>query len=274
MKKLSLILPVYCGWLALLLVVAPVLSDAAIARDPLPDYGAPQSGRGGGAGAYARFEPPQPPDAGAPFGRPRGGASRGLCPNVPIPLTALVPSTPLTTDTSTTTQEATVWALTLEAHPTLWFYVPYDLSSETPAEFTLLSADRSVVYRTMLTATGNTAGIVKVTLPPTAPALQPGSMYQWIFSVYCDADDPIFTRGWIQRTEATPSLTAALGQVRSPSETASVYAANGIWHDALTTLAEQRLTTPTSPDLNANWYSLLESAHLEAVADAPLVQPD
>jgi hypothetical protein len=57
-----------------------------------------------------------------------------------------------------------------------------------------------------------------------------------------------------------------------PREQINLYAANGIWHDALTNLAQLRQTNPEDAALMADWESLLKSVNLEAIATEPIVQ--
>jgi hypothetical protein len=136
---------------------------------------------------------PQPPKSGtikvdlpnlppgpAPGGRRFGGARRGSCPHVKPPLTALVP---LTEQPASVTN---VWGLTTEAHPQLWFYLPYTKSSGYPAEFVLLDDQtKDSVYNSAI-ALPTKAGIIKVPVPENAPSLQVGKQYRWFLNIYCD----------------------------------------------------------------------------------------
>ena len=222
---------------------------------------APEGRQRGGA-TYIKFEPPtlgNTPGGNAPGGRARGGASRGECPSVTQPLTAIVPTT-----------NGSVGGLTWSDHPTFWFYVPYALTADRPAEFVLLDEHNKYVYQTTLMSTKNTnAGIIGVTLPDTV-TISPGTSYQWVFMVNCEIDNPIFTRGSIQR----PPLDAALAQQiaqAEPLEKVRIYAANGIWFDALTVLATLKAEHPDDQAIATAWKSLLQSVDLTDVADQPFV---
>lgn len=223
-----------------------------------------------------RFVPPPLPDRGTPSGRQRGGASRGQCPVVSKPLTALVPATQKTLgrrqggSPALTTLES-VWGLTVAEYPTLWFYVPYSLTPKLPIEFVLQDDLGNNIYQTSFTASAKPPGIVKLRLPSTVAPLEIGKMYHWYFSIYCDSDNPVFVEGWIQRVALNPALMNRL-QKATPRELMVLYAANGIWHDALTTLAELRSANPQDATLIADWVSLLHPVGLEAVAPEPMSQ--
>ncbi len=216
-----------------------------------------------------RLVPPPPPpplaDRGAPFGRQRGGASRGQCPNVGKPLTALVPAT------KAMTAEESVWGLTDAEYPTFWFYVPYSLTPKLPVEFVLQDDDGNYVYKGSLTASQKQAGIVKLRLPSTAGPLEVGKMYKWYFLVDCDPDAPPLVEGWVERRAMNPTLMSQLKNA-TPRQRVTLYAANGFWHDALTTLAELRSANPGDTTLSRDWVSLLHSVGLDAIAPEPIIE--
>ncbi|NEO47950.1 MAG: DUF928 domain-containing protein, partial [Moorea sp. SIO4A3] len=94
-------------------------------------------------GISLAWMPPNVPERGVP-GKRKAAASRGQCPKVKEPLTALVPATPsmasdgqipLTVGHATGTES--VFGLTVVSHPTFWFYVPYALTPDLPLEFVL-----------------------------------------------------------------------------------------------------------------------------------------
>ena len=124
-----------------------------------------------------RFVPPPPPDRGTPTGRQRGGASRGQCPVVGKPLTALVPATQKTLGARQGSSPAlgtleSVWGLTVAERPTLWFYVPYTLTPKLPIEFVLQDEQGNDVYQTSFTSSQTPPGIVRFRLPSTAAPLK------------------------------------------------------------------------------------------------------
>jgi len=177
------------------------------------------------------------------------------------PLTALIPKTQL--------------GLTVAKYPTFFIYVPQ--ASEQTAVFTLLDEDNKIVYETQVTLPSQ-AGVVSFSLPDTgtlAP-LKVGKLYQWDFSIVYDFDHRSkdhLVQGWIQRVEPSPDLARKLEQTASKNRLA-VYAAAGIWHETLATLAELRLSTPNDVTLAQQWEELLksEAVGLDAIAKEPLLE--
>lgn len=203
---------------------------------------------------------PHPPDQGAPDGRQRGGASRGPCQSFE-PLTALVPTT-----------AGAVWGLTAAAHPTFLFYLPPALDEGTVVEFTLQDANDDYVYQTQLNAPTSQASLVQVTVPDTAAALAVDQSYVWTLAVYCDPLHParsVFVTGTIQRTDLAVDVQEAIAQAE-PLQQAQLYAEQGIWHEALATLAHQIHTNPTDTQAVQAWEMLLHQTALQDVTDVPL----
>jgi len=243
------------------------------------------------AGTYAREDLPlPPPDRGAPALR-RGGAARGdsifeqLSPGqvtpsrrggLPLgdrscrlviqePLTALMP----VTEEADGTQLR--WGLTTKEHPTFWFYVPYESKSIRSAKFSLRNQAKQTVYETPITLTG-TPGVISISLPSTAPPLEINEWYQsYLFvDISCAPDAPLekdYAQGWVKRQELTPALKSELDQATTPRQRAILYAKDGIWYEAVTTLAEVR-RTDSKDDA---WTKLLQSVGLDAIASEPIV---
>jgi hypothetical protein len=212
-----------------------------------------------------------PPNIGRPPGRRDGGGSRtsGNCHYTSdIPLTALAYSTEETTEPNNplATWES-VWTLTTSDYPTFWFYLPYELKGDIPVRFVLLDEQDNTVYRTTWKPTLPTEGILQVPTPDSLPPLQPGQRYHWYFIVECDQ---AYVEGWVQRTELPDATETALRQ-SSPRDQAAIYAAEGIWQDALTTLATLRLEQPSDPTLRVDWESFLDSGGLGELSDRSLV---
>jgi hypothetical protein len=217
-----------------------------------------------------------PKPEGAPEGGTRqdAGTRSGQCPRVDKPLTALVPITQKTTgegqspSTAKTTSQV-VLGLTAKEHPTFWFYVPYALTSSHPIEFVLQDDKGNDIYQTKFIQSETSAGVVGFELPSTAPPLEVNKIYRWYFLVYCNAEDPAFVDGWVQRVPGNPSLYSALEQA-TPQEIVTVYTNGGIWYEAVTSLARLRTKNPEDATLRKEWANLLESINLEAIAPEPI----
>ncbi|MBD2043635.1 DUF928 domain-containing protein [Microcoleus sp. FACHB-672] len=203
----------------------------------------------------------QPPDRGAPPSTADGGA-RGSCglykPGEKV-LTALTPMNSL--------------ALTVSDFPTFLWYVPK--SSANTLEFTLRDeTDQEVIYKTQL-AMPSQAGIVSFSLPAGAlPPLEVGKMYHWYLAIVCDPDDrsgDTVADGWIERTKVSPTVANKLKNAPI-NELPSIYAREGIWHEAVASLAQLRRNNPQDLTLISRWEQLLNSVQLGSFAQEPLVE--
>ena len=203
----------------------------------------------------------QPPEG----SRPRqtvGGASRGeQCPldsmEQDLSLTPLLPSgSP---------------SLTMESRPTFMVYVPQ--TSATSALLSIRDADEDYDYQTMVSI-GNRAGIVSVSVPEDAPALDVNHEYQWSLILMCDnklrPDSPV-AKGDIMRIADNGYLNAKLAKANK-LESAAIYGSAGLWYDTLSSLAELKSSNPKDTDISANWESLLASVGLSNVAKAEFVE--
>lgn len=219
-----------------------------------------------------QYTPPPLPSSGTPVGRRRGAAGRsGDC--AALPLTALVPTTEQTLGERKVTY---VWAKTIAEYPTFWFYVPDARPALDSVEFVLQDEQDKDVYRTRVSLPDR-PGIISLRLPPTATPLKVNQNYHWFFKIAGEnscipagnlVKDSV--EGWVQRVSPDPTLTNQLTAV-TPQQRLTLYAAHGLWYEALTTLAELRRQQPTNADLALNWSQLLQSVGLSSVASQPLV---
>ena len=80
--------------------------------------------------------------------------------------------------------------------------------------------------------------------------------------VFCkpeDTDDNVALEGYVKRVKGNSNF-----QVYTD------YAKKGIWHDALTDLAERRGDKPQDPKLEEDWKILLKAVQLEDLAEEPM----
>jgi len=208
---------------------------------------------------------PTPPNTGD-TNREAGASGRSICPigsESNSLITALVPIIQETDgqNESGTTSE-TVLGLTVDEHPTFWFYVPYWLTSECYAEFVLEDESGTEVYKTTLTDSQDSHGVVGIKLPATEPKLKMGQWYQWKLSFYLGVADTINVNGWVQRVEM---------EEKTSQKGVSFYEQTGIWHDPLTKLANSRLQDPEDEELKTEWEKLLKAVNLEAIAQEPIL---
>lgn len=161
--------------------------------------------------------------------------------------------------------------LTVSEHPEFFVYVPQ--TSATEAEFILMDEENNDVFRTNLPLSGE-AGIVSVSLTSDLPPLEVGKNYRWFFAVICDPDnraEELVVDGWTQRRELEADLAAKLEGSTRAGDRSFIYAQNGIWHDALSILAEEIRNSNRNALAVVQWKLLLESAGLDKVTDVPLL---
>jgi hypothetical protein len=161
--------------------------------------------------------------------------------------------------------------LTLAERPTFFWFVPQ--SSVKTAKFVLLTnKDENVFYETTLTLP-NQSGIISFTLPKTAPKLAVGKTYHWFLTVVCNSDDfstNPWVDGWVERTQAEPSLLAALAKAQ-PQKLPRLYAEAGIWHEAVATSVQLRRNEPKNWRARMDWATLLKSVKLTALTSEPFI---
>jgi hypothetical protein len=213
-------------------------------------------------------QPPIPPGP-PPGGRVRGGAKRGElagCPLTKTDLTALVPFTKEANSVSN------VWGETTVERPSWFFYVPYTKDSSYTVEFVLQDQDSNEVYKNAI-ALPDQPGVIRVSLPSTAPALAVDKQYRWFFSINCDKQENspwTYVEGVIQRVNLSQATVKEL-ETAEPLKRYAIYAQKGIWYEALTTLAELRQKNPQDAALQAEWQNLLDSIRLDDVAGKPIL---
>ncbi|MGB3208751.1 MAG: DUF928 domain-containing protein [Crinalium sp.] len=196
----------------------------------------------------------EPPSRGAPGDR-KGSSSRRICPAVAKPLTALIPQSNL--------------GLTLSKHPTFWFYVPY--TSDSQAEFILLDENEDEIYKQVFSLKG-TPGIINLQLPETI-SLETGKQYKWQFSYRCNptnSADDMYVEGAVE-VAATENLVNPLLVGKTPQQQLEIYAANGLWFETVTILAQLRRDDVKNSAIATEWVELLQSVDLETLATEPIL---
>jgi Domain of Unknown Function (DUF928) len=189
--------------------------------------------------APIKLKLPPPPPRGISGSR-SAAASRDNCPTVSQPLTALVPE-------YRSAQGNRVWGLTGVDHPTLLVYVPYSKTSIVDLSFTLQDesnpADTQIIYQNPNFAPAATPGIMRIALPKSAKPLVANKPYHWFLKLNmgCTVGQrPIFVDGWVQKADLDRNLGKQLKQA-SPNSKVALSAENGLWYDALNSLANLRV---------------------------------
>jgi Domain of Unknown Function (DUF928) len=260
---------------------SPPLSKTALAQSkpiqPQPSQIAQNSS------GRVRFVPPPVPSGPAPGGNYRTGGKRTVqsieaCPNVSPDATALVPfiekSRPgqdnLPPGQKPLPPITDVWGYTTATHPTVWFYMPYSAEQKIPVSFSLQQEDgkddsSSVIYEQKQMLLPRKPGFIGIKIPATQPGLQIGTRYRWSLSIECKppsasaaSKNVLNLNGLIVRTSLDGAIAKQIAAA-SGADKAALYASNGIWFDALNTLAELRRKNPKDASLTADWQSLISS---------------
>jgi Domain of Unknown Function (DUF928) len=229
-----------------------------------------------------KFKPPIPPNNRTLNGH-RTGAGSYIVTN-PIEesansnrrLTALVPEYRNSTETDKFKPELTkVWGLTANEYPTLWFYIPYAQASISRIDFILRDRDNPadpIVYQKSIQSPKQ-PGILDIELPKTSEPLVIDRFYQWELKVTRNKsyNKEVSVKGWIQRTDLDPKLSDLIAQT-TPERQVDLYAENGFWYDALSTLAKLRRDRSQDLAVRQDWKNMLKSVNLGKLANQPFVK--
>ncbi|MGC9525848.1 MAG: DUF928 domain-containing protein [Limnospira sp.] len=158
--------------------------------------------------------------------------------------------------------------VTVSEFPSFFFYIPeIDRSSPEVTAFFDIFDENDKIYETQLNGL-ETGGIIKIGGTETAAqlSLEIGKIYRWSLEI----EGGGILAGTVQRVAADPELTEALKRA-IPEDYPDLYIEAGIWYDSLSTLAALRQADPDNSNLTTRWQELLESAGLDAIANAPLL---
>ncbi|GBF81893.1 DUF928 domain-containing protein [Aphanothece sacrum] len=192
-----------------------------------------------------------PPVDDAPQKGRKATAGRDDCPTVDKSLIALVPEWHL--------------ALTAEETPIFWFYIPYPFTIPQSAAIVLWDEQQNKVDEATVSIT-NTPGIISVRLPKTV--LEIDKRYRVDFSVNCldrnsntSSSQPI-VKSWLKRVALDNNLINELKSATTPRERYILYAANSIWYEALTELAQLRYNQSDAQQIVEDWEELLSQPEI------------
>jgi len=166
-----------------------------------------------------------------------------------------------------------VLGLTRSSHPTFWFYVPYASEQVASGEFVLIDENNGEIFVRQDVMLSGEPGIVGIRLPPASRPLEVGQSYHWYFSILLSDRRPSrnpFVHGQVMRVPADPTLERRL-QKATMHERIEIYAANRLWHEAATLLAEMRYADPANVRLAADWGKLLRAVDLDVLERKPIL---
>ncbi|AFZ59486.1 DUF928 domain-containing protein [Anabaena cylindrica FACHB-243] len=171
-------------------------------------------------------------------------------------------------------------SLTMSSHPKFFVNVPKiepkfieSPDGKLKGEFRLIvQANYEEIYQTEIPISDE--GIIEINLPSNVLGLEVGKDYEWVFVIFCNADDhfeSINVGGLVRRVEPSAKLISQLKRA-NPLQTAVIYAKNGIWVEAISTLAQLRRESPQDLRLIAYWRSLLKSVDLQDITFPSLMK--
>ena len=203
---------------------------------------------------------------GSPNRRSSGG-SRGDCSTL---LVALVPGdTALdVSESGCSLPSSSEPALTTAATPVLWFHVPTQ-SAPIEGEFALLD-DTQLALSVQTVTLPQDGGIVGIQVDTE---LDVGRTYNWVFSMLANSRNPAENprvAGALQRIEPSPELLTEINNTESLQQQAEIWLSQGVWHNALTTVATLRQADTEGTFAEDQWQEFLGAAGLETIADAPM----
>ena len=179
----------------------------------------------------------------------------------PIRLTALIPESNI--------------GMTVAEYPTFFLYIP-DADLEGAEGHLVLHNEKNEGIYKQSVKLKDTDSIVSIDLSgsPSLPPLEVGKSYFWEFWIFFDPpdrSDSTYVSGWIKRVEPNSELKHKL-DTALPQEQPAIYAANGIWFEALASLVKLRCSSPNDATLASDWESLLQQVGLPEISRKPLSQ--
>ncbi|GAB4176057.1 MAG: hypothetical protein Fur006_06830 [Coleofasciculaceae cyanobacterium] len=166
--------------------------------------------------------------------------------------------------------------ITVAKYPAFLFYIPdANLELVKKAYLVLTNKKDEVIYKKIVQLKSPDRIVsIDFTDSPDLPPLKVGESYYWHFMVIFDehdASDSAHVAGWIKRVSLDSKLQHEL-DTALPQEKPAIYANNGFWHDALTSLAKLRCSYPNDATFSSDWESLLQQVGLSVIAIKPLAQ--
>ena len=157
-----------------------------------------------------------------------------------LSLTALMPNPEIDTNSL---------QLTVAESLQLFMYIP-PTSAELMQIF-VKGENGTDVYRTQAINIPGKSGVIAISIPETEAKLEIGKNYRWLVTIICNPKkrrDDLVVSGLLRKVEANSNLTSQLKNAEK-TEYPNLYASNGIWLDAVKSLAELRYAEPDNLDL-------------------------
>lgn len=202
------------------------------------------------AGAAAKAPVYTPPQRGAPQRRV-GGSSRGADDALPSVM-LLVPDHV---------------GLTVSETPALYWYLSKPTSVR--VEVTLIDEKGESPLIEYAIANANGPAVHRVDLTARKVLLKPGTEYQWSIAVVPNPNErssDVMAGGVLKRVAMPKAIEARRAAGATKEELARLYAAEGIWYDAIALYSELIEQHPGDKSLREQRAALLEQVGLREVA--------
>jgi Domain of Unknown Function (DUF928) len=157
-------------------------------------------------------------------------------------------------------------ALTIQDQPSLFWY--QSQPADTHFELTVLVENTVQPLLHVRLPDARKAGIQRINLADHNVKLSAGVEYEWVVALIVDQDSrskDVVASGWIQRVEPSPSLKSQLAGA-TKAELPSLYAAEGIWLDALAAESDLIEARPDDKPLQEERAALLDQVGLTNAA--------
>ncbi|WP_162160857.1 DUF928 domain-containing protein [Leptolyngbya sp. PCC 6406] len=162
------------------------------------------------------------------------------------------------------------YGTTLLARPTFMTFLPSSAARQ--VVFSLKDKAGNLVYRTEVPISGE-AGILAITLPDDAPALEVGEHYQWFAALRINGvltPSSPFVDAWVQRIEPSPELATLLADGDALAR-AEILAENGVWYDSAALFAQLRSEQPDNSAIAWHWQEFLSSVGLSELFESSII---
>jgi hypothetical protein len=229
--------------------IAMMFAVAAGAADEKKSDATPEVSSAPPASAKVARPVYQPPKLGKPA-RTVGGGSRGSKDKVPA-LFVVAPEHV---------------GQTTSAKPSLFYFVDRVPDASIRVEFTLLDEDGIEPLVETVLPTPKRAGVHRIRLSDHGVKLAPGTEYEWSVSLILNPKErskDIVATSWIDRIPESGELKARLA---SEGATATVFAEEGLWYDAIGALSDEIDGDPSNVQLAEQRADLLRQVGLDAIA--------
>src|SRR5688572_16454333 len=163
--------------------------------------------------------------------------------------------------------------LTTQEQPSLFWYQSRPASAS--FELTLLEEGKAKPVLLVKAERAGQAGIQRLKLADHGIRLEPGIEYRWVVALVLDPANrskDLVASGFIKRVPASKELQEKLAKASADARP-SIYADEGIWHDALAGLSDLIESRSDNATLRAQRADLLQQVGLTFAANSEAPKP-